>query len=55
VDALDLDKYVELLIRAASSVLSPFGIPADILREWSLSEGLQLHLPATSYLEANEG
>ncbi len=44
---LDSDKYVELLIRAACSVLSPFGVSVDILREWSLSDGLQLHLPAT--------
>jgi DNA polymerase-2 len=44
--AIDSDKYIELLIRAASSVLSPFGISVNILREWSLSDGLQLHLPA---------
>ncbi len=42
---LDSAKYVELLIRAASSVLSPFGVSVDILREWSLSDGLQLHIP----------
>ena len=48
VDPADLDsaKYIELLIRAASSVLSPFGVSVDILREWSLSDALQLHLPA---------
>jgi len=43
---LDSAKYVELLIRAASSVLSPFGVSVDILREWSLSDGLQPHLPS---------
>lgn len=41
---IDSDKYVELLIRAASAVLVPFGISVDLLREWSLSGGLQLQL-----------
>ena len=45
--AVDVDKYVEMLIRAASSVLLPFGIQTDMLREWSLSDGLQLHLPTS--------
>jgi len=44
---LDSDKYIELLIRAASSVLSPFGVSVDILREWSSADGLQLHLASS--------
>ena len=43
--SINSEKYVELLIRAASSVLSPFGVSIDMLREWSLSDGLQLRLP----------
>ncbi len=42
--AINSAKYVELLIRAASAVLTPFGISEDLLREWSLSGGIQLHL-----------
>ncbi|MGI6259610.1 MAG: DNA polymerase domain-containing protein [Anaerolineaceae bacterium] len=42
--AINSAKYVELLIRAASAVLIPFGISEDLLREWSLSGGIQLHL-----------
>ena len=42
--AINSAKYVELLIRAASAVLTPFGVSEDLLREWSLSGGIQLHL-----------
>ena len=42
--AINSSKYVELLIKAASAVLTPFGISEDLLREWSLSGGIQLHL-----------
>ena len=42
--AINSTKYIELLIRAASAVLIPFGITESLLREWSLSGGIQLHL-----------
>ncbi len=51
---LDSDKYIELLIRAASSVLSPFGVSVDILREWSSTDGLQLHLVSGSNYLMND-
>ena len=51
---LDSDKYIELLIRAASSVLSPFGVSVDILREWSSTDGLQLHLVSGSNYSMND-
>ncbi|HHX09179.1 MAG TPA: hypothetical protein GX730_07120 [Chloroflexi bacterium] len=48
-NSLDLNKYVELLIRAATAVLIPFGVSKDILREWSESGGLQLKLLPSGY------
>lgn len=43
-EALNSDKYIELLIRASGAVLTPFGISLDLLREWSLKDGVQLRL-----------
>ena len=51
---LDSDKYIELLIRAASSVLSLFGVSVDILREWSSTDGLQLHMVSGSNYLMND-
>lgn len=42
---LNIEKYVELLIKAANSTLSPFGVPERALKEWSLTNALQLRLP----------
>lgn len=35
--SLDVPRYAELLLRAASSVLSPFGVEEDVLRLWLFS------------------
>lgn len=43
-DTLDREKYVELLARAASSVLYPFGIEMDELKQWAHSATIELPL-----------
>ncbi len=41
---LDVEKYVELLARAASSILYPFGIEVDDLKQWAHSATIELPL-----------
>ncbi len=41
---LDKDKYIELLARAASSVLYPFGVELDELKQWAHSATIELPL-----------
>lgn len=36
---IDVDWYVEQLIRAADEVFSPFGIPKDVLATWLIEDG----------------
>lgn len=41
---LDTEKYIELLARAASSVLYPFGIELEELKQWAHSATIELPL-----------
>ncbi len=43
--AINIQKYMELLAKAGGSVLLPFGIDPDVLMEWTLKGGVQLPLP----------
>lgn len=42
--SLDVEKYVELLSRAASSVLYPFGVEMEDLKQWAHSATIRLPL-----------
>ena len=44
VDKVDKNKYIELLVRAASSVLYPFGIDSEELRHWANTATIELRL-----------
>ena len=33
---LDIDRYTELLLRAAATILQPLGVEQDLLRRWLL-------------------
>lgn len=44
VDKVDKNKYIELLVRAASSVLYPFGIDSQELRHWANTATIELRL-----------
>ena len=41
---LNKARYIELLAKAAGSVLLPFGIDPKLLMEWSVRGGVQLML-----------
>jgi len=47
VDPLEVNKpkYIELLAKAGSAVLAPFGISESLFREWSENRSIQLKLP----------
>lgn len=35
--SVDVERYIELLLRAAAEMLGPFGVSEDLLRQWLLS------------------
>jgi len=37
-------KYIELLAKAGSAVLAPFGISETLFREWSQNRSIQLNI-----------
>jgi DNA polymerase elongation subunit (family B) len=46
--ALDTVRYRTLLLRAASTILQPFGIPEESLREWATGRAVTVPLPGRS-------
>jgi DNA polymerase-2 len=43
--SIDVDRYSELFLRAASNVLGPFGVSEDLLRQWLFSNAAYLAPP----------
>jgi len=41
-EQIDKEKYIELLARAASSVLYPFGVDSDELKRWAHTATIEL-------------
>ncbi len=49
--ALDRERYLTLLLRAASAILQPFGLEEDALRDWVVGGAVYLSLPGCWRLE----
>lgn len=43
--ALDTQRYRTLLLRAAGTILQPFGVPEESLREWAVGQAVTMPLP----------
>lgn len=43
---LDLDRYAELVLRAAEAVLGPFGVTPEVLHAWAIGQPYAVPLPA---------
>jgi DNA polymerase-2 len=50
-EALDSERYLTLLLRAASSILQPLGLEEAVLRDWILGGAVYLGLPGRWRLE----
>jgi len=54
--SIDIARYSELFLRAASSILGPFGVSEDLLRQWLFSNAAYLappgFLPPRRYMPA---
>jgi DNA polymerase elongation subunit (family B) len=48
--AVDTARYAELLVRAADTILRPFGVPEAKTRSWLLSNVYQQELPFGSWV-----
>jgi len=50
-EALDVDRYITLLLRAAHTVLQPLGLDEATLRDWVLGRAVPVSLPGCWRLE----